>query len=33
VRIADLVPDLNTPDYAPMPSRHDDVPMPLRAAG
>jgi predicted dehydrogenase len=30
VRVEDLVPNLAAPDYAPMPSRHEPVPMPLR---
>ncbi len=31
VRLNDLVPGLEKPDYAPMPSRRDPVPMPGRA--
>jgi predicted dehydrogenase len=31
VQLADLVADLPRPDYAPMPSRADPVPMPARA--
>lgn len=31
VEVADLVPGLPVPDYAPMPSRGDSLPMPLRA--
>jgi hypothetical protein len=30
VQIADLVPDLPRPDYAPMPTRADRLPMPTR---
>ncbi|PAW67801.1 MAG: hypothetical protein B9S34_04285, partial [Opitutia bacterium Tous-C1TDCM] len=30
VKIADLVPGLVAPDMAPMPSRQDPVPMPMR---
>lgn len=30
VRISDLVPGLEKPDYAPMPTRDDPVPMPPR---
>jgi len=32
VRLKDMVPDLPQPDYAPMPSRAEPVPMPTRAA-
>ena len=30
VQVADLVPDLPAPDYAPMPSRRETLPMPVR---
>jgi predicted dehydrogenase len=33
VKVADLIPDLPPPDYAPMPTRNDRLPMPARPAG
>jgi hypothetical protein len=30
VRIADLVPGISSPDYAPMPARTAPVPMPVK---
>ena len=32
VKVSDLIPDLPPPDYAPMPTRRDNLPMPARPA-
>ena len=32
VNMSDLIPDLPPPDYAPMPTRSDRLPMPARPA-